>query len=168
MLALLTSAVCSFSISPPMSSFTPAVSLMVKRSTVINMWTPEEAAAFGLDPQYIQTLETRVGTLVAACDGDQCPLLPQQCVGDQCMLLTEYVRQLEEVNYMLGGGAAQEAQYGQQQQYGQQPQYGQQQGYQQQQGGYPQQQGGYPQQQGGYPQQQGGYPQQQGGYPQQG
>ena len=124
------------------------------------MWTYQEAQASGIDPSYIQMLQMRVGTLVAACEGDSCPVLPQQCVGDQCIPLAEYVRQLEEVDRMMSA-SLQPQQGGQQ--YGQQ--YGQQ---QQQQGGYPPQQqqgGGYPQQQ-----QQGGYPQQQqwGGYPQQG
>ena len=40
------------------------------RSRSIRMWTYEEAVASGYDAGYIQNLETRVGTLVAACEGD--------------------------------------------------------------------------------------------------
>lgn len=157
MLALLTYAACSFSIAPPAAMRVPAFSpITSSRSSPVNMWTYEEAAAQGIDPGYLQMLETRVGTLVAACEGDSCPLMPQQCVGDRCMMLSEYVRQLEETERMMSAqlqpaGRQQVGPYGQ-----------------------PQQQGGYPppQQQGGYPPQQGGYPQQQqqqwGGYPQQG
>ena len=118
------------------------------------MWTYEEAVASGYDAGYIQNLETRVGTLVAACEGDMCPLMPQQCVGDECMPLWEYVRQLEEVDQMFSTNAA--AQFAA-------SQYGQQGGYPPQQGGYPDQQGGYPAPQGGYPPH-GGYPQQDGYY----
>ena len=108
MLALL-SAACSFSMTPASAP----IARLAKRSAIINMWTYEEAAVSGLDANYLQNLELRVGTLVAACQGDQCPLMPQQCIGDQCIPLSEYVRQLEELDRMLSA-SIQPQQYGQQ------------------------------------------------------
>ena len=76
MLTLLMSAACTFSIAPSMA---PALSArfmnnaaMSTRSPKVNMWWYEEAAACGVDAGYIQMLETRVGTLLAACEGDSC------------------------------------------------------------------------------------------------
>ena len=79
MIALLTHAACSYSTVP--GPLLRGSSPNIVRAA-INMWTYEEAAASGIDARYLQMLETRVNTLVVACQGDQCPLMPQQCVGD--------------------------------------------------------------------------------------
>ena len=55
--------------------------MAVKRSPMVNMWTYEEAAAQGVDANYLQNLEARVAQLCQQCSGDQCPIMPQQCVG---------------------------------------------------------------------------------------
>lgn len=129
-LAALTSVPGSVAALAPTSARAFSLRRAPPRAGSVKMWTEQEAAAAGYDPAYIQMLEVRCGTLIAACDGDQCPLMPQECVGGECLPLYEYVRQLEELDQMMSGGG--------QQAYGGQTPYGQ------QQGRYPPQQGGYP------------------------
>lgn len=81
---------------PPMEIQGPAMMPPMNptpwRSSEVQMWMDEEARASGIDPDYLENMETKVAHM---CHEMNTPM-PQQCWGNECMPLDEYLSLLEE------------------------------------------------------------------------